>query len=258
MKPIPAAVALLPKSIVKSGVITMAEESDYPPGGYFEPGTHTLTGSDTEIALLLAEALGLKPKVSSPLFPAIIPGMQAGRYDIAVDSMGPSLAREQVINMVNYDQGGISIAVPTGNPKGLNQNNLCGATVGTETGSYESTTVLPPAQTACTAAGKPAINVQYFTGEPPMVLALTTGRIDAICFDQLPLEFAAKQTPGIEVSASFDFGNGAIGVSKQSGLTLAVYTAMVAIVKSPQYKAILSNWGQWPSNAITIPTLNQN
>jgi polar amino acid transport system substrate-binding protein len=258
INPIPAAVKLLPEAIVKSGVITEAEESDYPPGGYFESGTHTLTGSDAAIGILLAEALGLKAKVSSPLFPAIIPGIQAGRYDIAVDPMTPTSAREQVIDMVTYEQGGITIAVPKGNPKGLNENNLCGETVGTETGSYEDSTILPPLQAACTAAGKPAITVDLFPGQPQMVLALTSGRIDAICFDQFPMDWAAKQNSEIQIAQTFGFGYGAIGVSKQSGLSFAVYTAMAKIVKTPQYKAILAHWGLWPSAGIGIPSLNYN
>lgn len=256
MNPIPAAVKELPAAYKKSGVIKMADINDFAPCCYFAPGTHTETGSDYDIGVLVAEALGLKVILSTPIFDAIIPGIQAGRYDYSVDSMNPSLARQKVINFVTYAQGGISIVVPKGNPQNLTQNNLCGKNVGTLTGSYESTATLPPLNTACTAAGMPAITVSLYPTPSALSLALLSGRIDAMCWDQTAADWLVKKTTGLEISATFSYGLGGIGISKKSGLTPAIYTAMKTILKSNQYKAILIHWGLWPDYAIKTPTIN--
>jgi polar amino acid transport system substrate-binding protein len=256
MNPIPAAVKELPAAYKKSGVLKIADVSDFPPCCYFAPGTHTETGTDYNIGVLLAESLGLKLILSTPTFDSIIPGIQAGRYDISVDSMGPTLARQKVINFVTYSQAGLALAVPKGNPKNLTENNLCGQLVGTVTGSYESTVTLPALNTACTAAGQPAITVSLYPTTPDVSLALLSGRIDAICFDQTGLDVLVKQTPGIEISATWGLGIQGIGISKKSGLTPAIYTAMKTILKSNQYKAVLIHWGLWPSYAIKTPVIN--
>ena len=247
----------LPQSIRRGGVLVTAMTATSPPGSYFPAGSHTLIGLDPSIAQLLAEALGLKLQMQNVSFDAIIPGIAAGRYPITVSEMSPEPVREKVLNFVDYAQTGDALAVPKGNPKQININNLCGLTVGALAGGYQITEVLPAINKKCIKDHKPAIRFKLFPDENSPILALASGRIDAVYEDSTVLDYAAARNPSIEVQVNRNFSPIAVGVGKSTGMLPAVHIAMAAIVKSPQYRTLLHNLNLG-SVAITDAKVNDN
>ena len=255
--PVKAAVAELPSSIRKQGVLVAAMTATAPPGSYFPAGSHTLVGFDPSIAQLLASALGLKLQMMNVSFDSIIPGMAAGRYPVTVSEMAPSTAREKVLDFVDYGRTGDALAVAKGNPKHININRLCGLTVGALAGGYQITVVLPPVNKQCIKDHKPAIKFKLFPNESAPVLALASGRVDAVYEDSTVLDYAAAHNPNVSVQTNRNFGPVAVGVGKKTGLLRPVHTAMQAIIKSPRYHAMLRSLGLG-SVAITDAKTNDN
>ncbi|WP_104091653.1 ABC transporter substrate-binding protein [Arthrobacter sp. GMC3] len=251
-----AAAADLPESIKASKILIVAIPTNEPPTQFYKPGTQEMTGTNPDIARLVGQALGVNVEIKVSNFDSIIPGIAAGRYDMTVSSMTPTTQRMQVLDFVDYMQMGNSIAVPTGNPLGIkNQDDLCGKKVGLLTGSYQLTANVPDANATCVKEGKPQLATSEFQDTRQAISALTSGRLDAVLADSPIMDFAAKSNPTIEISSKYEFTPVGIGMPKDSGLIKAVSAVMVDIVKSDSYKAVLKKYGL-ESSAITDPRVN--
>ena len=250
------AAANLPESIKASKILIVAIPTNEPPTQFYKPGTQEMTGANPDIARLVGQALGVKVEIKVSNFDSIIPGIAAGRYDMTVSSMTPTTQRMQVLDFVDYLQMGNSIAVPKGNPLGINnQDALCGKKVGLLTGSYQLTANVPQANADCTKEGKPKLATSEFQDTRQAISALTSGRLDAVLADSPIMDFAAKSNPTIVISSKYEFTPVGIGMPKDSGLIKSVSAAMVDIVKSASYKAVLKKYGL-ESSAITDPRVN--
>jgi len=70
---------------IEDGVLSIGIEIGYPPMEYYDSDGVTLAGFDIELTKVLAEKLGLKAKYIDTSWEGILPGLAAGRYDIAVN-----------------------------------------------------------------------------------------------------------------------------------------------------------------------------
>lgn len=245
-----AASEALPQAIRDKGklVVTMSQGS--PPLHFMADDGTTTIGIDPEIAMALGQTLGLTTTISSGPFDAIIPGLAAGKFDLAVSQMSPSTERMKVLDFVDYYQSGSGIGVQPGNPKSLAIDNLCGKRVGVLKGSFQDLKRLPAMSQACKTAGKAPIQAMTYPDMQAPNLALTAGRIDAVYIDGPTLAYAVKQGAKIEVLGEKDVSPVSIGFKKGAGLAPAIKLAMQSLVKSGVYKQILDKWGVG-SGAIT-------
>jgi polar amino acid transport system substrate-binding protein len=70
---------------IEDGILSVGVEIGYPPMEYYDSDGVTLTGFDIELTRALAEKLGLRAKYIDTAWEGILPGLAAGRYDIAVN-----------------------------------------------------------------------------------------------------------------------------------------------------------------------------
>jgi len=70
---------------IEDGVLSIGVEIGYPPMEYYDRDGVTLAGFDIELTKVLADKLGLKTKYIDTSWEGILPGLSAGRYDIAVN-----------------------------------------------------------------------------------------------------------------------------------------------------------------------------
>lgn len=250
-----AAAQLLPESIASSKVLRVAIPTNEPPTQFYAEGTQRMTGINPDIARLIGGALGVDVDIQVANFDAIIPGIAAGRYDMTVSSMTPTEERIQVLDFVDYMQIGNALAVPAGNPLGLDEASLCGHTVGVLTGSYQLTVNIPDYDAACAAAGEDEIEVGEYQDTRQAISALTSGRQDAVLADSPILQYAADHNPSIEIASSYDFAPVAVGVPKHGGLLPALEPAVAAVLASDAYQKVLDSYGV-ATGAITDPRVN--
>ena len=238
-----AAAAALPQSIRERGTLTVTMSQSSPPLHFMADDGTTTIGVDPEIAAALGKSLGLKTTVVSGPFDGIIPGIAAGKFDMAISQMSPSAERRKVLDFVDYYQSGSGIGVAPGNPQGLELDNLCGKRVGVLKGSFQDLKRLPALSAACTAKGKDAIQAMTYPDMQAPNLALTAGRIDAVYIDGPTLGYAIKQGGKIQLLGEKDLSPVSIGFKKGAGLETAIQLGMESLVKSGTYKEILDKWG---------------
>jgi polar amino acid transport system substrate-binding protein len=261
VQPDPAAVALLPASYKEKGELTVAMDLHYPPTTFLADDNKTPIGLNPDIARLVAKKLGLKLNFVNTSFDTIIPGIEGGRYDFTATSMSPTPERLKVLDMIDYFNGGLSVAVAAGNPKGLSSDNMCGKNIAVTKGSNAQLKHLPNvSEWTCTSQGKPAINGITLPNVQEALTQLASKRVDGVLYDTPALVWAEKQQPNaIEVlTPQVDTRTEhivTVALKKGSPLTPALQAAVQSVLDSPEYQKSLSTWGL-TDGAITDAKLN--
>jgi polar amino acid transport system substrate-binding protein len=261
VQPDPAAVALLPASYKQKGELSVAMDLHYPPTTFLAEDNKTPIGLNPDIARLVAKKLGLKLQFVNTSFDTIIPGIEGGRYDFTATSMSPTPERLKVLDMIDYFNGGLSVAVAAGNPLGLSNDNLCGKNIAVTKGSNAQLKHLPNiSEWTCISQGKPAINGITLPNVQEALTQLASKRVDGVLYDTPALVWAEKQQPNaIEVlSPQVDTRTEhivTVALKKGSPLTPALQAAVQSVLDSPEYPKSLSNWGL-TDGAITDAKLN--
>lgn len=261
VQPDAAAVKLVPQSYKDKGELAVAMDLHYPPTTFLAEDNVTPIGLNPDIARLVAKKLGLKLKFENTAFDTIIPGIDGGRYDFTVTTMGVTPERLKVLDMINYFRAGNSVAVANGNPLKISNDDMCGRNIAVTKGSTAQLTHLPNlSEWNCTSKGKPAINAVTLPNVQEALTQLASKRIDGVFYDTPALAWADKQQPNTFTILTpqvdtHTVDTVAVGLKKESPLTPALQKAMQSVLDSPEYKKSLGNWGL-ESGAITEAKLN--
>jgi len=246
-----AAARLVPAALRSKGTVIVGTEGDYPPGSFVEADGRTLTGTDIDFANALGKALDLKVTLQASKFDTLIPGVQDGRYDIAISGIFDTKKREKVVDLVTYKQTGKSFFVKQASSKqyeGL--ASLCNSKVAVLSGSTE----LTDAQTQSKSC---QVDVLTFADQNAANLAVSSGRADVGFVDSPLAGYLVEQTKGqFQLSGkSFDTVPNGMALPKGNGMGEAVRTALSEMMSNGQYTTILKKWGA-QSDAIPAPVIN--
>ena len=143
VQPDESAVKLLPQSYKDRGELTVAMDLHYPPTTFLAEDNTTPIGLNPDMARLIAKKLGLKLKFENTSFDTIIPGLDGGRYDFTATTMSPTPERLKVLDMIDYFNGGVSVAVAHGNPLNISNDDMCGRNIAVTKGSNAQLKHLP-------------------------------------------------------------------------------------------------------------------
>jgi polar amino acid transport system substrate-binding protein len=254
----PSIAGQVPADVKSSGELTVASDATYAPDESFASDGKTVIGMDADLAKAIAGLMGLKAVVQNQTFDSIIPGLDAGKYNLGMSSFTDTKEREKTVDFVTYATAGESFFVKTdGGPTINSINDICGLKVGAEKGTTEADDATSQSK-KCTDAGKPAVAVSTFPDEAGVNVALSSGRVDAGFADTPVADYAVKQSGGdFKLSPAPSIANAPYGIAmaKDSGLQQPVLAAVKKLMADGTYKQILDYWGL-QSIAIDNPTIN--
>ncbi|MDM7829856.1 ABC transporter substrate-binding protein [Cellulomonas edaphi] len=251
-----AVAALVPEKIKTAGKLVVGSDTTYAPAEYIDEDGTTPIGYDVDLAKALAAVMGLQADVQTASFTGIIPAI-GSKYDVGISSFTINPDRLQQANMIQYFEAGEAYAVPKGNPKKIDPANLCGLTVGVQTGTVEDEE-LDALIAKCKADGKDDITPLKYEKQSEVTTALVGGKADMMYADSPIIAYAIAQTGDKleqlgDVFASAPQG---IVVSKDDqALTDAVQKAMQKLIDSGDYLKILTAWGN-EASAVETAELN--
>ena len=136
-------------------------------------------------------------------------------------------------------------AVAAGNPKNVDENDLCGLNVAVETGTVEEEAINKTAK-QCKADGKDAIDIQSSKLQTDVTTAVASGKADIFYADTPVAGYAIKQTGDTLEALGEDVGvtPEAVAVKKGDSKTAeAVQKAIQKLMDDGTYKKILDTWG---------------
>lgn len=252
--------AKLPEALRTSGKMISVNNGSFPP---YEIVTGTkLTGASADLTDAIGEILGVKIEHESVSgLPAILAGINSGRYQFAFGPIGDFKSREEANDFVDWVQEFVVFAVQKGNPKAITSlDSACGQRIAVMAGGSAEKVIQVQAE-KCKTDGKGAIEVQSFTDQPSSILAVRSKRSDAFFSSQAPLTYFVSQANGqLELTGvgqknGFeDLYQGAV-VPKGSPLGPILKDAVKVLINNGTYAVIMKKWGL-ENNMIKEPGIN--
>ncbi|WP_427018753.1 ABC transporter substrate-binding protein [Pseudarthrobacter sp. P1] len=239
-----ALAALVPAAIRDKGVLTIGSDTSYAPAEFLGADGQTAVGYDVDFAKAIAATLGMKAKVQTAEFTGIIPALGT-KYDLGISSFTVNPERLKAVNMVTYFNAGVLWAVQKGNPKNINLDDICGKSVGVQTGTVEEDPDVSGRSKACTDAGKPAINIVTLKNQTDVTTRLVNGSIDAMSADSPIIGYALSQTGDkLETLGKvYDAAPQGIIVAKDdTALAELITKVMNKLITDGTYGKILAAW----------------
>ncbi|MGV1867366.1 ABC transporter substrate-binding protein [Rhizobium sp. L51/94] len=252
--------AKLPDAIRTSGKMISVNNGSFPP---YEIVTGTvMTGASADLTEALGKVLGVKIEHETVGgLPALLAGVNSGRYQFAFGPVGDYKDRETSNDFVDWVQEFVVFAAQKGNPKGITSlDTACGQRISVMAGG-SAERVIKAQSDKCKADGKNAVQVQSYTDQPSSILAVRSKRADAFFSSQAPLTYFVSQAngqlelTGIGQKNGFeDIFQGAV-VPKGSPLGPIMVDAIKVLMDNGTYAAIMRKWGL-ENNIIKAPGIN--
>jgi polar amino acid transport system substrate-binding protein len=239
-----ALAGMVPQSVSSDGVLKFGVDASYPPNEFTDTDGTTIIGMDVDLGTAIAQKLGLTAQFENTSFDGIIPGVDAGNYEMAMSSFTINDERVQTVDMISYFSAGTSIAVAAGNPQNVNPDDLCGLAIGVQRGTVQVDDLVARNE-ACKAAGKPEIQMSELQQQTDVTLALTANRIVAMLADSPVVAYAVSTTQGAveQLGATYDTAPYGVVIKKgQAQYPEAVRGALQALIEDGTYEAILEKW----------------
>lgn len=124
-------------ALVKKGTLVMSVNPTLPPMQFVDQSGQ-LKGMRVELGEQIAKRLCLTPEYVRIEFSAMIPGLQAGRWDVINTGIFYTEERAKLMQMMKYEDQAISISTGKGNPlKIAKPEDLSGKSIGVEIGGFE-------------------------------------------------------------------------------------------------------------------------
>ena len=236
--------ALLPESVTKDGKLTIGTNPSYAPAEFLDADGKTQIGYDMDLARAMGNIFGLDTEIVSSNFDTIIPAI-GSKYDLGIAAFTITKERMESVDFVSYFTAGMGYAVAAGNPKNVDENDLCGLNVAVETGTVEEEAINKTAK-QCKADGKDAIDIQSSKLQTDVTTAVASGKADIFYADTPVAGYAIKQTGDTLEALGEDVGvtPEAVAVKKGDSKTAeAVQKAIQKLMDDGTYKKILDTWG---------------
>lgn len=236
--------ALVPEAVAADGLLTVGSNLEYAPVDFVAADGTTPVGLDIDIVNALAATMGLEADVQSSTFDAIIPAI-GSRYELGVSAFTITPERLEQVNMVSYFTAGSQLAVAAGNPDAVDPENLCGVTVGVQTGTVQQDE-LETLSAACEQSGAEPIDVLPYDAQSDVTTNLAGGKLQAMYADSPIVAYAVEQTDGAvealgEVRDAAPYG--IVVAQDDAELAEAVRAGLQKLMDDGTLEQIAGAWG---------------
>ena len=223
-----------PAAFAEGNVIRIATDATFPPMEFVENGK--MTGFDYDLMEALAKQMGKTVEWTQIDFKGLVPGVVAGRFDMAVSAIYITPERAKVVDFGDsYYAGGLVIMVKDDNGSIKSVADLAGkkvtVQVGTKSVGYLKETY-------------PKIELVEVEKNDQMFNLVAIGRADA-AVTGLPAAYQYVRTRGGLKVLPTQLTTEAYGmaVSKsEPALTAALNKALAALKANGTYDAIVKKW----------------
>lgn len=251
-----AVAALVPDAVAEDGKLSIGSNLEYAPVDFVDADGTTPVGLDIDIATALAKTMGLELDVHNAGFDSIIPAIGT-KYEAGMSAFSVTPERLETVNMVSYFTAGSQLAVAQGNPDGVSPDDLCGVTVGVQTGTIQQDELAAMSED-CTDAGKDAVDVLPYDSQSDVTTNLAGGKLQAMYADSPIVAYAVEQTGGSveEIGEITDAAPYGVAVAKDDEkLAKAVQAGLQKLMDDGVLAQVADTWG---SGAAVLDTAELN
>lgn len=241
-----------PPVVIEAGKLTMSINPTLPPMQFVD-ASGELKGLNVDLGNEVAKRLCLKPEYIRIDFNAMVPGLQAKRWDLINTGIFWTEERSKTMYLVNYGSQAVSVLTAAGNPLGIKvPEDLAGRSVAVEAGTYAERR-LRQYSTEFTAKGAKAIDIRVFNTGAEGYQALQAGQVETSMTIDTTAADLVKRT-------NFHWAMKGIGgapiafAAGQKPMAQAVVDALNEIRKDGTYARIFASYGfaELPEPAFAI------
>ena len=169
-------------------VLTMATNAEFPPYEYYEGDK--VVGIDAEVAQLIADKLGMELKIEDVAFDSIIPGVQAGKYDMGMAGMTVTEDRLKDVNFSDSYAKGVQVVIVKDGGTVASLDDIAGKKIGVQTSTTGDIY-------ASDEFGEE--NVVKYENGALAVEALKNGKVDCVIIDNEPAKSYVAANEGLKI-----------------------------------------------------------
>ena len=256
----------LPQKYRDAGVIKLVTDAKYPPFQSMNDAGE-MVGFEVDLWNAIAARLKVKIDVTSVSFDSLIPGVQSGRWDIAMEGITDNVERQKVVSFVDYGYTTSSAYVLEQKGAAINDHlGLCGLKGSAQSGTEWVDMITQEIGEACAAAGKEKPSVSEFGTSEATLLSVYSGRSDFVLTSAALAGEIQKSAPHpvkvISIGILPRMPSGIAFRKNEADLGEALLAALNEVKASGDYDKIYANWTVSPMamehdpgiNLATIPT----
>jgi polar amino acid transport system substrate-binding protein len=243
------AVDLLPEGAVADGVLRVSITQGAVPLGFFADDNETVIGSETDIATLIADALGLKLELVVNDWSNWPLATQSGEVDATISNVTVTEERKKLFDFSSYRVDQLGWLVQADSGLQIDEaKDIAGLTVAVGSGTNQEQ-ILLAWDAENQAKGLEPVTIDYYEAYNDAVLALQSGRIDTYFGPNATAAYSAAVSPQDFLVAGTvnggwpDTANIAVATAKGNGLAEAFTAAINHAIDDGTYAEVLDRWG---------------
>ena len=168
--------------------LVMATNAEFPPYEYHEGDA--IVGIDAEIAQAIADELGMELVIEDVAFDSIIPGVQAGKYDIGMAGMTVTEQREKSVNFSTSYAKGVQVVIVKDGGSIATLDDVNGKKIGVQTSTTGD---------IYASGDYGEENITRYDNGAVAVQALLTGKVDCVIIDNEPAKSYVAANEGLKI-----------------------------------------------------------
>lgn len=175
-------------SILSKDALYVGTNAEFAPFEYMEKGE--IVGFDIDLINKIGEKIGKEIKIKNIAFDGLLPALQAKKIDLIIAGMTVTPERENFVNFSdNYFVANQVIIVPENNNDIKTLDDLKGKKTGVVLG-YTGDLIV---------SKLPEVEKIQYNSAPMTIMALTSGKIDAMILDSAPAESYVQKNKGLKI-----------------------------------------------------------
>ncbi|MEO9248321.1 ABC transporter substrate-binding protein [Citricoccus nitrophenolicus] len=253
VEPVEEIAAMLPEQYRDQGGFTVSINPTVEPIKFVDTDGE-IVGLNPELLRAAAQVLDTKAQFQEGTFDAMVPGLEAQRYD-AIASVADFVERQNHIDFIDYLRNGTAIvAGPDFEQNEITLDDICGMSVGYARGTSQQAS-LEAAAADCINAGEPEPSLNGYSDAAAGILSVRSGEADGFWGDYPQMAYNVKKSPdSFKIIYEEHESILGIGIHKDNpDLRDALRAALLHLVEDGTYDAILAKWGLEESAVPDLP-----
>ncbi|MDV9190872.1 ABC transporter substrate-binding protein [Streptomyces sp. SR27] len=252
----------LPEAVRKRGTLILGVSAkSNPPLTFRATDDKTLIGVELDLAVLVADTLGLKPQFEPVSWENLFVGLDSGKFDAVFSNVTVTEERKDKYDFATYRLDDLAFEAKKGSGwtvKG--PEDVSGKRIAVGSGTNQEK-ILVDWSRQNEKAGRKGVDIKYYDNTTDYYLALQSGRIDGYLGPNPSVAHHVNSAGQTESVGKFSGagaglqGKIAATTKKDSGLVAAYAAAIDHLVENGTYAQVLKRWGL-STEAVTKSEIN--
>ncbi|WP_327710603.1 ABC transporter substrate-binding protein [Streptomyces sp. NBC_00464] len=240
----------VPESVRKDGVLDIVNlAGTEPPLSFYANDNRTVIGAEPDLATLVADVLGLKPRFHTVSWENIFIGLDSGKYELAMTNVTVTEERKEKYDFATYRADEVAFEAPRDADWTVRgPEDVAGRTIAVTPGTNQEQ-LLRTWDRENRAKKRKPVTVKNFQNPADYYLALGSGRVDAYLGPGPAGAYHAVASGKTKVIGTFSSSGGGLEgriggtVRKGNGLAGPLAKALNAVMADGTYTKVLKRWG---------------